>query len=145
MTALFRSIAASLVFLLAVCSPALATSDRDLVGLWYGEGYQPMWDREAQWMAERRPDGTFEIEFRIVYQCQVEHRQVETGHWTVVDETLRAVTETIDGVILDVPLRQDYVIEEFGGDQFRYRHVRTGIEFSARRVQAGFTIPGCVS
>lgn len=133
------------LLLLAVPGPAFATSAGDLVGLWYGEGFQPLWDREAQWMADRRADGTFEIEFRIVYQCQVEMRQVETGVWDVSDETLRTVTETIDGIEVDMPILQEYVIESFDGDHFSYRHLGTGAAFQARRVQAGFSIPGCVS
>ena len=39
------------VMLLRLCS------EQDLVGLWYGEGYQPTWDTEAEWLVDRLREG----------------------------------------------------------------------------------------
>ncbi len=136
---------ASLLLVLLAVGPAVAASMQDLVGLWYGEGYQPVPDRDMQWIVERRADGTFEAEFRIVNQCQVEVRQVETGRWGVFEQGFFTIVETIDGIAV-LPRGPDpYTIERIDENSIDYTHLGTGTAFKARRVQQGFSMPACVS
>lgn len=135
------------ILLLCLLTPvsASALSMQDLVGIWYGEGYQPMVDRDMQWIVERRADGTFNAEFRIVRDCQVEVRQLESGHWGIYDKGFYTLVDMIDGVEVGLREPHAYTVERIDENSIDYTYVALSIRFKATRVQHGFSMPACVS
>jgi hypothetical protein len=123
---------------------ATALSDQDLVGLWYGEGYQPTWDTEAEWLVERHADGTFRAEYRIRRQCQIEFEQIETGIWWVVGSDFITLTEKINGNTVYVA-PHTYRVTARRGDTIEYLYVEGNVPYKAKRVQERLSRPACLS
>jgi hypothetical protein len=137
-----RLLFACLVTLAAL--PARALTDQDLVGLWYGEGYQPTWDTEAEWLVERNADGTFRAEYRIRRQCQIEFEQIETGIWWVIGNEFMTQTETINGKPA-FPPPHTYRVTAQNGDTIEYTYVERDVPYRATRAKARLSRPACLS
>jgi hypothetical protein len=129
------------ISLVALIVPAFAA---DLAGDWYGEGYQPLWRENAQWLMHLAPDGRYAIDFRRYRGCQLMVEQKETGTWKLSDR-FRTVTTAVDGH----PTRHenDYRIESLTATEFRITHLITGQDYVEKRVDANFRlpIPACVT
>jgi len=127
--------------LLGSASPAFAA---DLAGDWYGEGYQPLWHDNAQWLMHLSPDGTYAIEFRQYHDCRLTLNQKESGSWDLSD-TYRMVATSVNGIATHY--ETDYRIVSRGDDEFRIVHVATGQEYIEKRVAPNFSFPApdCVT
>ncbi|WP_119422019.1 hypothetical protein [Desertibaculum subflavum] len=135
---------AAIVLAWSAAVSATALTEQDLVGLWYGEGYQPTWDTEAEWLVERHADGTFRAEYRIRRQCQIEFEQIETGIWWVVGNDFITLTETIDGKTVYPPPHTYRVIAR-RGETIEYLYVERDVSYKATRAKARLSRPACVS
>jgi hypothetical protein len=113
----------------------MATS---VAGYWYGEGYQPLWHENAQWLMHLSPDGRYAVEFREYRQCRLVRDQIETGTWSLA-QGFRTVTTRVDG--RPTRYENDYRILSVTGAEFRIVQARTGQEYTERRVAPGFTLP----
>lgn len=130
-----------LLFLLA--RPVQA---EDLSGRWYGEGYQGR--QYLHWLSERTPDGRFFVEFREYKDCKLVYRVMESGNWFVANGVMSTFSKIVPGRNMapaaDEPLvRKDYVLLALAPDVITYRHVTTGILFTAHKVDDKFEWPGC--
>jgi hypothetical protein len=124
-----------LIFFLSIASPAFAAG---IAGYWYGEGYQPLWHRDAQWLMHLAPDGRYSVEFREYRHCRLVRDQKETGSWRM-GASFRTVTTGINGA----PTRyeNDYRILSVTASEFRILQTRTGQEYTERRVAPDFAMP----
>jgi len=141
-------------FLLSLSVLLLATSagaapsptEKLLEGWWYGEAYQPIWHETTQELMHRRPDGTFEIEFRLYRNCRLVRAQKETGRWSATDTLYHTDTETVAGHAIDQTkpsYHDDYHIDALGEDNLTYTHIRTNVRASDQRVPEDFIFPAC--
>jgi len=110
----------------------------DIAGYWYGEGYQPLWHENAQWLMHLAPDGGYAIEFRQYRYCKLVLDQKETGTWALGDQ-FRTVTTSVDGT----PTRyeNDYRVGGLSDKEFDITHVGTGQAHVEKRVDADFKWP----
>ena len=122
-------------FLFLAAAPAFAASP---AGYWYGEGYQPLWHENAQWLMRLAPDGTYAVEFRRYRYCKLDLDQKETGWWKLSGE-FRTVTTDVNGH----PTRHenDYRVSALTDDEFRITHIATGQAYVEQRVGADFVMP----
>jgi len=123
-------------WLLGAAPVALA---QDLSGRWYGEGYQPR--GYTQWLSERRPDGTFFVEFREYKDCTLVYQSREAGRWSFSDGVYSTTTTSVEGS--DAYYYYSYVLLAFSGSEMEYQHIGFGTLFKARRVSDDFEWPGC--
>ena len=136
---IFRGLVLLLTFTLD-----LPASAADIAGTWYGEGYQPLWREEAQWLMRLGPDGSYAIHFRRYRDCALTLDQRETGTWSLAD-TFRTVTTKVDGV--PTKFENDYRIGAVSGDELHIIHSATGQEYIEKRVAPDFMLPkpACVT
>jgi hypothetical protein len=122
-------------FLFLLVSPAGAAN---LAGYWYGQGYQPLWHENAQWLMHLAPDGTYAVEFRQYRYCQLVLDQKETGTWTLGDRFI-TVTTRVNGA----PTRyeNDYRVGALTDAEFDITHIKTGQAYVENRVAADFKMP----
>ncbi len=126
------------LLLLLAATPAWAF---DFSGRWYGFGYQPAWGFATQWIAQRLPNGDLQVEFRRYENCQLVLQQVERGSWMVEGSRYSSLIVQVDG---QSAMRvEDYELLDQQGDIVRYRHLRSGQVFQARRVTQDFVWPEC--
>ena len=121
--------------ILLLTSGASAAS---VVGDWYGEGYQPLWRDNAQWLMHLRPDGGYAIEFRQYHHCQVVLDQKETGTWKFGDD-FRTVTTALNGQ--PTHYENDYRVGALTDTEFDIIHVGTGQAYVEKRVGAHYVMP----
>ena len=135
----WRAFLASSFLLLA--APAYAA---DIAGTWYGEGYQPLWREEAQWLMRLGSDGSYAIHFRRYRDCTLTLDQRETGTWALGD-TFRTTTLSVDGA--PTKYENDYRIGAMSAAEMRLVHSGTGQEYVEKRVAPDFVLPKpeCVS
>lgn len=127
-----------LLLLLVVAVPAMA-QQADLSGRWYGEGYQGR--VYLHWLSERRPDGGFAVEFRRYEECQIVHRSLEAGRWSLHGSIYATNTTMIDGQRVNYADR--YLLLGLSNNEMSYQHIASGTLFRAQRVGADFDWPGC--
>lgn len=128
----------------SAAASATALTEQDLVGLWYGEGYQPTWDTEAEWLVERNADGTFRAEYRIRRQCQIEFEQIETGIWWVIGGDFMTQTDTINDKTV-YPPPHTYRITARQGETIEYTYIERNVPYKATRVKERLSRPACLS
>jgi hypothetical protein len=124
----------SLLFF-SLASPAFAA---DVAGYWYGEGYQPLWHENAQWLMHLAPDGGYAIEFRQYRYCKLVLDQKETGTWALGDQ-FRTVTTRVDG--RPTRYENDYRVDGVTDKQFDITHLKTGQAYVEKRVGPDFKWP----
>ena len=119
--------------------PAFAAN---LAGYWYGEGYQPLWHENAQWLMHLSPDGVYAIEFRDYRDCRLVREQKETGTWNLT-HGFRTVTTTVNG--RPTRYENDYNVGALTENEFRITQTVTGQHYVERRVAPNFTMipPTC--
>ena len=140
----FGILLAGMLLAWSTVATATALSEQDLIGLWYGEGYQPTWDTEAEWLVERNSDGTFRAEYRIRRQCQIEFEQIETGIWWIVGNDFITLTEKIDGRTV-YPAPHTYRLTARQGETIEYIYVERSVPYKATRVKERLSRPACLS
>jgi hypothetical protein len=128
----------ALTLVLGILSLNSGASAASIVGYWYGEGYQPLWRENAQWLMRLAPDGAYAVEFRQYRHCQVVLDQKETGTWQLGDE-FRTITTHIDG--RPTRYENDYRIGTLTEMEFDITHVGTGQAYVEKRVGAHFVMP----
>jgi len=135
-----------LVLLLALLLSGGLARAQDLSGRWYGEGYQGR--QYLHWLSERSPDGRFFVEFREYRECKLVYRVMESGNWFVANGMMSTFSKIVAGRNVappaDEPLvRKDYMLLALAPDVITYRHVSTGLLFTAHKVDDKFEWPGC--
>jgi hypothetical protein len=118
-----------------LATPAFAAN---LTGYWHGEGYQPLWHENAQWLMHLAPNGAYAVEFRQYRYCKLVLDQKETGTWTLGDE-FRTVTTKVNG--RRTRYENDYRVGALTDTEFRITHIATGQAYVEKRVSADFVIP----
>jgi hypothetical protein len=121
---------------LASCSTTTKSEGQQsrLVGCWLGEDFQPVMGESAKWLMNRKPDGTFKIEF----QSRDGTVQREEGTWLDQGSNYTTVTLRIDGEPVDVNDTQftdTYEIRSVTNGVMEYYHTRMNITFKAQKVE----------
>jgi hypothetical protein len=133
----FRALLSTLLLAaLGACQSVPHTSNDAaymLIGCWQGHDYQPVLGQSATWLMQRKPDGTFQIEFHSSSQPI----QREAGRWKVDGEKYTTITMSIDGVPVDArdPQFTDiYLLREVTAESMTYFHARMNITFKSKKV-----------
>lgn len=111
----------------------VADPSKLLIGCWEGKDFQPVLGQTAQWMMQRRSDGSFEIEFRSTGR----RPQREAGKWKVEGNTYTTMTLTINGSPVDVrdPQFTDvYELRDLTADSMAYFHAKANVTFRSIKV-----------
>lgn len=147
--ALGRTLRATCLVVLAPILAACAQSDvpkieRDaLVGYWAGEDYQPALQRKASWLMNRKPDGTFKIEFHVRQPDGSVSTQIEEGVWMLVDGLYRTVTNRINDRPVDGSKPQftdEYEVRVINQTEMSYYHLRAKQVFKSKKVSSDFKL-----
>lgn len=112
-----------------------------MIGLWYGEGYQPAFKRRAQWLMDRHADGTFSVEFRYYDDCKLTYQSIETGTWTA--DGANYVSRTLAINNRPVSIVNVYRITQHTDDQMDYFWIEGKVPFHSTKVDPAFRVPGC--
>ena len=107
-------------------------------GYWYGEGYQPLWGENAQWLMHLSPDGGYAVEFRQYSHCQMVLDQKESGTWQLGDK-FRTVTTAVNG--RQMRYENDYRVAALTDTEFDITHIGTGQAYVEKRVGDHFVMP----
>jgi hypothetical protein len=134
----WKSGMSALPFVFGVLSLSGGASVASIVGDWYGEGYQPLWHENAQWLMHLEADGGYAIEFRQYHHCQVVLDQKEIGTWKLGDE-FRTVTTALNG--RPTRFENDYRVGALTDTEFDITHIGTGQAYVEKRVGAHFVMP----
>ncbi|WP_370153427.1 hypothetical protein [Ferrovibrio sp.] len=126
-------------FALLLMVTAGRAAAEDISGFWYGEGYQGR--GYLQWLSERRPDGSFFVEFRQYKECQMTFQQKEAGRWKLEGNIYSTATSMIDGERADYADR--YQLESVIQGVMKYKHLKSGHTFTTYRVGDDFRWPTC--
>lgn len=108
-----------------------------LVGCWSGEDFQPVLQREAIWFMNRRPNGTFTIEFTTTERGDVLPIQTEEGRWSHKDSTYTTLTLKIAGHPVeskDPQYTDIYEVKSVSDRVFTYYHAKTNLTFTSKKV-----------
>lgn len=128
--------------------PQGAETKRDeLAGRWYGD----MRTKEGgtrRWLADRKLDGTYTIEFVVNQRDGSVVRQTEFGDWGVSGNYFVTVTRGLRDSSGDVATNTGssyfwdvYKIIRLSSARFVYQNVSTRNKFTVRRVDSSFSIP----
>ena len=130
------------LFVISFATLAVPAFAANLAGYWYGEGYQPLWHENAQWLMHLSPDGVYAIEFRDYRDCRLVREQKETGTWNLT-HGFRTVTTTVNG--RPTRYENDYNVGALTENEFRITQTVTGQHYVERRVAPNFTMipPTC--
>ncbi len=131
---------------LAGCAPfgPQLRSNDPLVGCWYGEDYQPVFQRRAGWLMNRRADGTFTIEFRTVERGVSLPIQTEEGRWTHDNGQYTTFTTKVAGEEIDKtdPHYTDtYEVRSVNDVEMTYYHPGVKQTFRSKRVDCDYKAP----
>jgi hypothetical protein len=127
-----------LALALGILSATSGAGAASIAGYWYGEGYQPLWRDNAQWLMYLAPDGGYAIEFRQFHHCEVVLDQKETGTWKLGDE-FRTITTALNGQ--PTHFENDYRVGALTDTEFDITHIATGQAYVEKRVGARFVMP----
>jgi len=127
-----------LQLVLAALSLTSSASAASIVGYWYGEGYQPLWHDNAQWLMHLAPDGGYAVEFRQYSHCQMVLDQKESGTWQLGDK-FRTVTTAVNG--RQMRYENDYRVAALTDTEFDITHIGTGQAYVEKRVGDHFAMP----
>jgi hypothetical protein len=137
----------STVVALFAISPAGGSETASIVGIWFGRG-EPE-DKNEVWLDHVNADGTWVSEFETCRGKTAMHH-VDSGTWRLDNGVERDFGRVSDGK----PNRFefDYATVANNGQIWSYRLVATdpqypdaiGYVFTARRVGADFSLPGCL-
>lgn len=118
-----------------------------LVGKWFGDAETKEGGRRLQ-ITYRAPDGTYKVTFRFFEPSGQMWEQSEVGFWGVSGGVYFTITKGwLDGEQFseadptDASLNDAYQILELTQEQFRYRALQSGNEYSLSRVVDSFQFP----
>jgi hypothetical protein len=142
----FTAIAFTSCSMFLGCSsvPIAPSSEEQLIGCWYGEDYQPLIQRYAGWLMNRKPDGRFTIEFRTIEKGVRLPIQMEEGHWTYRAGKYVTLTTRIAGEDVDTSNPQytdEYEVKSINGSEMVYFHPGVNQTFKSRRVACDYQAP----
>lgn len=125
---------------LAGCEPAFPrpSGNDPLVGCWSGEDFQPVLQRKAIWFMNRRPDGTFTIEFTATERGVLLPIQTEEGRWSHKDSTYTTLTLKVAGHQVDSndPQYTDvYEVKSINDGVLTYYHAKMNLTFTSEKVE----------
>ena len=139
-----RTFIMGLIGLLIGCaSPTLLRPeihDR-LIGCWYGEEYQPVLQRRAGWLMNRKLNGTFTIEFRTLERGHQLPNQTEEGYWAYRDGKYITKTTKVAGEAIDTADPQysdEYDIQSLSENEMTYYHSGVKQTFKSKRVSCDY-------
>lgn len=124
---------------LAACSsdfPKPSPND-PLVGCWSGEDFQPVFQRKAKWFMNRKPDGTFVIEFAANERGVDLPVQTEEGRWNHKDGVYTTLTLRVAGRAVDTSDPQyadSYEVKSVGDGLITYYHPKMKLTFTSKKV-----------
>ncbi len=137
----FRSPTLLVVATLAItaCAPDLPKPNPSdlLVGCWSGEDFQPVFQRKAKWFMNRKPDGTFTIEFSATERGVELPIQIEEGKWNHKDGAYTTLTLRVAGNSIDPkdPQYTDtYEVKSIADGLFTYYHPKMKLTFTSKKV-----------
>ena len=127
--------------LFLAAASAVGAPAPDLVGRWYTEGVEH--GVYAQMIEDRRADGSFTVEIRVMTACEVTRGWQESGAWDVAGGALLKWTRSVGGQA--VP-NSDYYHDRFAfsaidGDHMTVLDAKTRITWSLTRVPREFAFP----
>jgi hypothetical protein len=143
----------ALVFLLLFIAPASFSADgKDasslLIGNWYGERVhsgqiQGKAFNHRRWLTTHRPDGTAQDIYRYYLNGQLQGEETENYTWGVKDGIYWNVCQStsLNGASKACSHRSEYAILSINSQEFRYRSLKSGIDYSMVRVPADFRLP----
>ena len=115
-----------------------------LVGCWYGEDYQPVFQRKAGWLMNRKSDGTFTIEFRTVERGLHLPIQTEEGRWTYQNGKYTTATTNVAGESIDTSDPQytdEYEVMSLSDTEMIYYHPGVKQTFVSKKVVCEYKAP----
>ena len=127
-----------LALALGILSSASGAGATSIAGYWYGEGYQPLWHDNAQWLMHLAPDGGYAIEFRQYSHCQMVLDQKESGTWELGDK-FRTFTTALNG--RPTRFENDYRVAALTATELDITHIATGQAYVEKRVGDHFAMP----
>jgi hypothetical protein len=117
-----------------------------MIGRWYGEA-KLEGGGDRMWLAERFPDGSFQIDF-VFRTPHGDENQTEVGLWGISAGVYFTITKGwIEQGVLQPASPEDasfydaYEILELTERTFRYRHFGTGRSYHLRKVSPDFVFP----
>src|SRR5204863_110263 len=122
---------------MAGCAFPKADLPDPLVGCWYGEDYQPVFQRKASWLMNRRADGTFIIEFRTIELGLRLPVQTEEGRWTHKDGKYTTFTTKVAGEEVDTSdlhYTDEYEVRSLNDIEMTYYHPGVKQTFTSKKV-----------
>ena len=124
---------------LTACSPDFPKPNPNdpLVGCWSGEDFQPVFQRKAKWFMNRRPDGSFSIEFAANERGVDLPIQVEEGKWNHKDGVYTTLTLRVAGRSVDAKDAQytdTYEVKSVVDGLFTYYHPKMKLTFTSKKV-----------
>ena len=118
-----------------------------LVGKWLGD--QPTKEGGSRkWLVERRPDGKYLIQFRVTNSDGSILEQTEVGEWGVSGNIYFSIFKGwidngnfIPSDSSDSYNQDAYEIIKLTEQQFRYKNLDSGNEYTVKRVPNDFVFP----
>lgn len=111
-----------------------------LSGHWFGETTMP--GRTQRWVMNRRPEGDFDVRFKVYEGDRVTFEQIERGVWGADEATYVTITTQLENSRGISPpaapndvFVEEYAIESLDDREFRYRHKAKGTRYTVRRVE----------
>lgn len=111
-----------------------ATPTSQWTGCWYGEDFQPAMGQSASWLMNRKPNGTFAIDFWSWAPSGQLRQQSESGRWSATKDTYTTVTTHLDGKPVKEPFVDTYEIKSFDGIEVVYFHPKAQQTFKSKKV-----------
>jgi len=118
----------------------------NLTGKWYGKCKLKN-NTIQEWLADRNNDGHYVIEFKTINEDGDNFKQIEKGEWGISGNVYFTIfksyiinnyEETVDST--DAYARDTYKVFKLNNKIFKYRHIRTGENFKAEKVDSSFTL-----
>ncbi|MDT8991386.1 hypothetical protein RQP54_10990 [Curvibacter sp. APW13] len=124
---------------LAACSSEFPKPDPDdpLIGCWSGEDFQPVLQRKTKWFMNRRPDGTFSIEFGLNERGADQPVNTEEGKWNHKDGVYTTLTLRVAGTSVDTTDPQytdSYEVKSVNDNQLTYYHPKMNLTFTSIKI-----------
>ena len=118
--------------------------DARIVGIWYGEGWQPYLHHNAQWLDDYRPDGTFTMTVHLSDDCKTTVTLTSAGTWDLAGDLLTMVTTEVDGDAV-VPVARTYRMNTLTAGAMAFVSNETATAHHIRRVTADFKLQSCLT
>ena len=117
---------------------------QDIVGTWYGEGYQTPIGLYLQYLDFFKADGSVHSEFRQFTDCKLTFSSFQDGTWEIKDGKLTIAVYSVDDKPVDPAGHTDvYAIDSITDTEFAYTHLASGDHYDSYRQEDGFKFPPC--